>query len=247
VYRCIQSYTKVAAQELRSVEPKVAVVTGASRGLGRRIAETLARAGAHVVLTGRPGPGSPLSAVADGITAAGGGATAFHGDVADEKDVRALADLVTGRFGRVDVLVNNAAVRLPSRLLDTTVEELDHFFGVNVRGPFLMWRHLVPAMVARHRGNVINVCSTNAPTQPFFGMAPYRMTKVALTYLSADRRYGVTVPYHAQDGVEVLDEPIRGLAAQTADSFTGRFVRRVDFGRTWGPTARLDQSPMEER
>jgi 3-oxoacyl-[acyl-carrier protein] reductase len=250
---------------------RIIVVTGASRGLGKRMAEALAGDDTHVVLTGRAGAGSPLQAVADGIVAAGGKATAVHGDVADEADVRAVAGTVLDTFGHVDVLVNNAAVRLSSRLLDTTPADLDHIFGVNVRGPFLMWRHLVPAMVARGRGNVVNVCSTNAPIQPFPGMAPYRMTKVALTFLSADlasevrddgvavnafdpgavvsegtaairrereERYGITVPYHPQDDVAVLDEPIRWLAAQTADSFTGRFVRRVDFGRTWGPTDR---------
>jgi NAD(P)-dependent dehydrogenase (short-subunit alcohol dehydrogenase family) len=250
---------------------RVIVVTGASQGLGRRMAEALADDGSHIVLTGRAGPDSPLESVAAGIVAAGGRATAVHGDVADETDVQALAKTVLDTFGHVDVLVNNAAVRLSSRLLDTTAAEMDHIFGVNVRGPFLMWRYLVPAMVARGRGNVINISSTNAPVQPFFGMAPYRMTKAALTFLSVDlasevrddgvavnafdpgavvsegtaairrersERYGVTVPYHPQDALDVLDKPIRWLADQTADTFTGQFVRRVDFGRTWGPTDR---------
>jgi 3-oxoacyl-[acyl-carrier protein] reductase len=256
-----------------SVAGKVAVVTGASRGLGKRFAEALAAAGMRVVLTARPasGPGeSPLETVTAGIVAAGGSALAVACDSSREDDVQALADTVLDRLGRVDVLVNNAATRLSTKLLDTTTEELDRIFRVNVLGPFLYWRHLVPHMVKQGSGNVVNISSTNAPTQPFVGMAPYRMTKVALTYLSADlaqelagdgvavnafdpgavvsegtaavrrdreQRYGVRIPYHHQDPVEVLDAPIVWLADQTAQTFTGRFVRRVDFGHTWGPGA----------
>jgi NAD(P)-dependent dehydrogenase (short-subunit alcohol dehydrogenase family) len=238
---------------LPRMDGKVVLVTGASSGLGRAAAEGFERLGASV-----------LDVVRDPARARPG-ADVRVCDVSSLAGIRRFA----ATLGHVDVLVNNAAVRLSSRLLDTTPAEMDHIFGVNVRGPFLMWRHFVPAMVARGRGNVVNVCSTNAPTQPFVGMAPYRMTKVALTYLSADlasevrddgvavnafdpgavvsegtaairrereERYGISVPYHPQDDAAVLDEPIRWLAAQTVDTFTGRFVRRVDFGRTWGPT-----------
>lgn len=252
------------------ISGKIIIVTGASRGLGKRIAETLAASGATVVATARRkvDGDAALDRVVEGILARGGRATAVRCDSSSEVEVRQMVDWVVGTYGRIDGLINNAAIRLSSKLLDTTPAELEHIFRVNVMGPFLLWRHVVPVMIERGGGNVINVVSTNAPQQPFFGMAPYRMTKVALTYLSADlamevrddkvavnafdpgpvvsegtaairlereQRYGVKVPYHAQDPVEVIDEPIVWLASQTVDTFTGQFVRRVDFGRTWGP------------
>jgi 3-oxoacyl-[acyl-carrier protein] reductase len=255
------------------LDGRVAIVTGSSRGLGRGIASALATAGACVVVTGRPdraGPDSSLERAAAEIRRAGGRALAVPCDVAIEDQVAALVAATLQEFGTVDVLVNNAAMRLGTKLLDTDRQDFERIFQVNVLGPFLAWKHVIPVMIEHGSGNVINVISTNAPVQPFFGMAPYRMTKAALTFLSADlaqevaelgicvngfdpgpvvsdgtadiraareQRYGVRIPYHAQDPVEVLDAPIVWLAAQTAATFTGQSVRRVDFGATWGPPA----------
>ena len=253
-----------------SLVGKVAIVTGASRGIGVRIAQVLAMAGASVVITARPsadGGNTTLERVADDICRDGARALAVQCDSASEEDVRTLTRIAKENFGRVDVLVNNAATRLSTRLLDTAPSEFERIFRVNVLGPFLLWRHVIPEMIVSGGGNIINLTSTNARQQPFFGMAPYRMTKVALTYLSVDlalevasdgiavnafdpgpivsegtaiarierqQRYNTTIDYHQQDAVEVLDEPIRWLADQTVDTFTGQSVRRTDYGRSWG-------------
>lgn len=252
---------------------KVAIVTGGSRGIGRRIAEVLAREGARVVVVARPdgaGSGGALEAVAGSIRASGGEALAVPCDIAGEDGVRSLVAATLERYGRVDLLVNNAAMRLGTKLLDTSPADFERIIRVNVFGPFLMWKHVLPAMIERGGGGVINLVSTNAPQQPYFGMAPYRMTKAALTFLSADlaqevaehdvavnafdpgpvvsegtaairslreRLYDVRIDYHALDPVDVVDEPILWLATQTAATFTGRLVRRIEFGRTWGPSA----------
>lgn len=255
-------------REAPATSRRVAIVTGASSGLGRRIAEVLAADGAAVVITSRSAGLDRLEGVATAIRSGGGEALAVACDVSDEDAVAALAERVMGTHGRIDVLVNNAATRLSTKLLDTTRAEFDRIIGTNVVGPFLMWRHIVPRMVDRGAGNVINIVSTNAARQPFIGMAPYRMTKAALTFLSVDlsmelaadgvavnaldpgpvlsegtaeiradreQRYGITIPYHAQDPATVIDEPIRWLAAQTASTFTGQVVRRTEFGLSWGP------------
>lgn len=243
---------------------KVAIVTGGSRGIGRRIAGTFGREGARVIVAARSG-GEP---VADEIRSDGGDALALRCDVSSEHDVRALVATALQRYGRVDLLVNNAALRLATKLLDTPTDDFERIFRVNVLGPFLMWKHVLPAMISGGGGGVINIVSTNAPQQPYFGMAPYRMTKAALTFLSADlaqevvadhvavnaldpgsivsegtaatrvareRRYSVSIPYHAQDPADVIDAPIVWLACQTAETFTGQLVRRVEYGKTWGP------------
>lgn len=250
---------------------KVAIVTGSSLGLGRRIAQVLALEGASVVLTARAiegGAGSPLEAAVDEIREAGGEATAIRGDVADEGDVRRIVATTLDRYGGVDLLVNNAAMRLSTKLLDTSLADMDRIVRVNVLGPFLMWKHVLPIMIERGGGNVINIVSTNAAQQPFFGMAPYRMTKAALTFLSVDlaqeveahgiavnaldpgpilsegtaairamreQRYDVHLPYHPQDPPGAVDDAILWLATRTGTGFSGRVVRRLEFGGSWGP------------
>jgi 3-oxoacyl-[acyl-carrier protein] reductase len=263
---------RVAAGAGVSLTGKVAIVTGSSRSLGRHIAEVFARHGARVVVTARPdrdGSSAGCEAVASAIRATGGEAIAIPCDVATEDSVHSLVGATIERYGRVDILVNNAAMRLSTKLLDTEPEDMERIIAVNVLGPFFLWKHAIPGMIERGAGNVISIVSTNAPRQPFFGMAPYRMTKAALTFLSVDlaqeigpygvavnafdpgpvlsdgtaevraareRRYNVRIPYHSQDPVEVLDEPIVWLAGQTVATFTGQVVRRVEFSRTWGPT-----------
>jgi 3-oxoacyl-[acyl-carrier protein] reductase len=169
---------------------RVALVTGSSKGIGRRIATVLAADGMQVVVTARGGPGPAggrqIDAVVDEIRAAGGDAMAVAADLTRESDVERLVEAAHERYGRVDVLVNNAASRLSTRILDTSPADFQALFRINVVGPFLMWHHVIPMMIERGGGHVINLISTNAPRQPFIGMAPYRMTKAALTYLSAD-------------------------------------------------------------
>jgi NAD(P)-dependent dehydrogenase (short-subunit alcohol dehydrogenase family) len=261
------------------LDGRVAIVTGSSRSIGRHIATVLASAGASVVVTGREhaGPGPGLAETVAAIEARGGTAKAIPGDLTDDRQVGAVVDAAVAAFGRIDLLVNNAAMRLSTTILDTTPDDLERIFRTNVVAPFLLWRHVVPAMVAAGSGTVVDIISTNAPVQPFIGMAPYRMTKAALTFMSVDLameltgtgvavnaldpgpiqtdgtrairseredRYGIKIPYHAQDPVDVLDAPLLWLVQQPARTFSGHVVRRVDFGRTWGPDiAALDDRP----
>jgi gluconate 5-dehydrogenase len=137
---------------------RVAVVTGGGRGIGRFIAEGLARHGARVVLTGRTQ--ATLDEAAASLGAKGYDALAQTADVAREADVTALRDLVLSNSGRLDVLVNNAGVNPIYKGIErTSLDEWRHIVDTNLTGVFLCCKHLGGAMAARGGGSVINVSS----------------------------------------------------------------------------------------
>jgi 3-oxoacyl-[acyl-carrier protein] reductase/(S)-1-phenylethanol dehydrogenase len=129
---------------------RVAVVTGAAQGLGRAYARRLAAEGATVV-------GADLQ---DASASVGADGLAVRCDVAEPDDVRRLADAVLERYGRCDILVNNAALHSRAGLLDLSLDELHRIMGVNVDGMMLTCRALVPAMRDQGWGRVVNVASS---------------------------------------------------------------------------------------
>ena len=126
---------------------RVAIVTGASSGIGRATAEAFARHGALVATFARSA--EKLIEIAQPF---GDRMLAVGGDVADPKDVERLFAEVEARFGDCDVLVNNAGMIDVKRMVDSTAEEWDRMFAVNVRGAFLMSRRALPAMIAKRSG-----------------------------------------------------------------------------------------------
>ncbi|MDA8238403.1 MAG: glucose 1-dehydrogenase [Chloroflexi bacterium] len=150
---------------------RVAIVTGTARGIGAAIARTFASEGAAV--TGVDVLEAPGRDVADAVRAAGGVMSFARGDVADEDDVRRVVDGVLAEHGRVDVLVNNAAVQKEARLLDVTVEDFHRVVNVNLLGCLLLCRAVIPAMVERQAGAIVNLSSLNAlvadPLLPVYG------------------------------------------------------------------------------
>ena len=134
---------------------KVAIVTGGGRGLGRAIARGLAAHGARIVLSGRTA--ETLEAMAAEI---GPDALAHTGDIAVEANVIALRDAALARFGRIDVLVNNAGVNPIYKTIEkTTLEEWQHILGINLTGTFLCAKHIGGAMAESGGGSVINISS----------------------------------------------------------------------------------------
>jgi NAD(P)-dependent dehydrogenase (short-subunit alcohol dehydrogenase family) len=134
---------------------KVAVVTGAGRGIGRAIAEGLARHGARVELAGRT-----LETLAHAADAIGTRARTHVADVAKEADVIALRDAVLARHGRIDVVVNNAGINPIFRGIERiSLEEWQSIIDINLTGTFLCCKHLGGAMVERSSGSIINVSS----------------------------------------------------------------------------------------
>jgi NAD(P)-dependent dehydrogenase (short-subunit alcohol dehydrogenase family) len=139
----------------QEVRVAVAVVTGAAQGIGRRVAEVLAREGHALVLVDLREPTETLAAVRE----AGAQAYAEVGDVVSEDWVAHLAEQVRERFGRVDVLVNNAGVSLLSPAEETTAEQWRRVLDVNLTGPFLLSRELGRLMLEASGGAIVNVAS----------------------------------------------------------------------------------------
>jgi 3-oxoacyl-[acyl-carrier protein] reductase len=146
-----------------SGEQRVAIVTGAAGGLGRTYALALAREGWHVVAADVADP-APVTAE---IEAAGGSALAAVTDVSDEAATEALAAAALERFGRIDALVNNAAIftSIVTKPFDElTVEEWDRLFAVNVRGTWLCCKAVAPELKSRRAGRIVNVSSMTVPS-----------------------------------------------------------------------------------
>ena len=140
------------------LEGKVAVVTGASRGIGRAIALTFAREGADVGLIARDK--GRLDQVGTEVQAMGRKALALVADVAKEADVERMARTALDTFGKVDILVNNVGIiRRDTPVWATTVEQWDELIGVNLRAPFLCARAFLPSMIERSTGFIINIGS----------------------------------------------------------------------------------------
>ena len=165
-----------------SLQGKVAIITGASRGIGAAIARAYAEAGAAVVLASRKQ--APLDAVAAEIEAGGGRALAFAAHTGNDDTVRALVDFTEAAFGGVDILVNNAATNPHfGPLLEAEDSHWDKTFDVNVKGYMRTVRACVPAMRRRGGGKIINLASI-AGLHPQGGMGVYCASKAAVLMLT---------------------------------------------------------------
>ncbi|MFC0002933.1 SDR family NAD(P)-dependent oxidoreductase [Micromonospora siamensis] len=166
---------------MTSLNGKVALVTGGGRGIGAAIALRLAAEGAEVALTYERDADSAAT-VARRIEAAGRRALVLAADSADPRAVRAAVDGTVAELGRLDILVNNAAVFLVGQVDELGAEEVDRTLAVNVRAPYL-----AAQAAARHLGEggrIISIGSNVARRAPFPGLALYSMSKTALVGLT---------------------------------------------------------------
>lgn len=140
---------------------QIAIVTGASRGIGRAIALKLAREGAHVVVNYKSQADAAASVVAE-IEALGREAVAVGADVTQEADVRRMVTLAARRFGRIDTLVCNAGTTRDQLAALMSLEQWETVIQTNLRGPFLCIRETLPHMIRRKSGCIINISSVSA-------------------------------------------------------------------------------------
>jgi NAD(P)-dependent dehydrogenase (short-subunit alcohol dehydrogenase family) len=160
---------------------KVAVVTGASRGIGRATSLALAGAGAKVALLGRDR--ARLEESLELVRKAGGEAATFMCDVRDEAQVKQSAADVVKRFGAVHILVNNAGTAIRKNVIDFSLEEWRSLTDTNITGVFLMCKHFVPHMRGRGYGRIINLTSIMAHVSST-GRGVYSATKHAVAGLT---------------------------------------------------------------
>lgn len=168
---------------MRSVEGKVAVVTGAGAGIGRATAAALAREGASVVVTDvatREGRETVEKVAADG-----GDALFLEHDVASEDDWTRVLAAAKEHFGGIDVLVNNAGIYFIAPVTETTIEQWNRLFSINVTGTFLGAKHVVPYLAARGGGSIVNLSSV-AGLLGAAGHACYGASKGAVRILTKD-------------------------------------------------------------
>ena len=168
---------------------KIALVTGASRGIGRATTRALSDAGAAVYLAA-DGTREELSAVAAECRAQNTFARAEFGmfDLADAEDVQRMVDAALASFGCVDILVNNAGIRIRHPFGEYSVEDFDKLVAVDLRAPFLASQAVVPSMRANGGGRIINIASqlgiVASPNSALYGLA-----KAALIYLTKAMAY----------------------------------------------------------
>ena len=249
----------------------VAIVTGASRGLGRATAREYAREGASVVVCARStsptGLSGTLEETVEEIRFVGGDVFAIDCDVTDESQVNEMVRQAAERYGKIDVLFNNAGFMvLGESILEIDPTRWDQLMRVNVNGPYLCSRAVVPVMMEQRRGSIINIGSRMATDPKQGGGVLYSASKAAVHMFSlclADevRDYNIAVnilspgglrsegsaaiPWTQRDWHERVDPSALGpcavyLALQDASTFTGQLAARFDFGTTWGPGVQDD-------
>lgn len=196
------------------LQGQVAVVTGAGRNIGERIAEVLAGEGARVAAVDLDRGRAERAAAK--LAAAGADAAPFVADVSIDSEVRALVAGVVERFGRIDILVNNVAVSDNRHVLEITEREWDDTIRVTLKAPFLMAKHVAERMVAQGGGKIVNIGSTSG----------YRGRGSAVAYSAA------------KGGVANLT---RALAFQLAPH--GIRVNSVSPNRTGSPVGRQEVDP----
>ena len=213
------------------LDGRIAVITGASRGLGRQMAEALAEAGAAVALVARNA--ELLESVKAGIVGHGGKAYAFQADVTSEAEVGSVAEGIRRQAGIPDILINNAGINIRKPLHEFSLEEWRRVMSINLDGPFLCSRAFVPGMVEKKFGRIINMTSimshVSIPGRTAYCASKFGllgMTKALALELAP---YAITVngispgPFATEMNTVVMKD-----AAKNAE-----FISKIPLGR-WG-------------
>jgi 3-oxoacyl-[acyl-carrier protein] reductase len=180
---------------MNELEGKVAIVTGASRGIGAATATAFARAGARVVLAARSD--RDIERIADEIRSDGGQAIAARCDVSAYRDVENVVDQALAAFGSINFLVNNAGVIDPiARLAESDPDAWSRVADINYKGGYHGLRAAIPVMLQQGSGVIVNI-SSGAATSPLEGWSHYCSTKAAVFYAYKVCRQGIQGAWHS--------------------------------------------------
>lgn len=213
------------------LEGKVAVVTGAAQGIGRAIAETLARAGADVVVVDLDASRAQDTAAA--VAAHGRRALTIKANVAEWADVKAMTDQILGEWGRLDILVNNAGITRDGLLLRMKEEDWNLVLDVNLKGTFHCTKAALPAMTKQRAGAMVNIASV-VGVMGNIGQANYAASKAAVIGFTKTvaREYasrGVTANAVAPGFIETA--MTQGLSGEVREGL----LKQIPLGRLGAP------------
>lgn len=162
-------------------EEKVAVITGASGGIGKAITESLAREKATVILTYKNNKESAEN-IRNEIIESGGKASIYQADVSEEQDVKRLFSAIKKEFGKIDILINNSGITKDGFLPIMSSKKFDEVIQVNLKGTYLCCREAVKQMILKKQGTIINIASTSGISGAI-GQTNYSASKGGLSHL----------------------------------------------------------------
>lgn len=197
------------------LKDKVAIVTGAAKGIGWGIAKIFVEEGAKVVVVDWDEAGA---ATVDELCRSGGEALFVKCDVSDEEGVKAMIQATLDQFGRIDILVNNAGIGVYKTVLDTSSEDWDRCLGVNLKGQFLCSKYAIPHMQKVGKGAIVNISSVHS-FATVNGVAPYCASKGGITALTRNLAidYGPTIRVNSIAPGWVLTPLIQSIFDSYAD------------------------------
>jgi len=210
---------------------RIALVTGASQGIGRACALELAKAGATLALAARSE--EKLASVATGIAAAGGSATAFPMDIGDEAQVKAAIKSVIAQFGKIDILVNNAGITCDQLVLRMKRDDWESVMNTNLTGAFLCTQQALSSMLKQRWGRIINISSINGQIGQA-GQANYSASKaglIGLTMAMAREVASRNITVNAVAPGYIDTEMTHGLPPELKETMR----KMVPLGRTGAP------------
>jgi short-subunit dehydrogenase len=244
----IQTQQKAEARVQPELAGEVAIVTGASAGIGAATARALARRGARVVLAARGV--RELEAQAHSIADSGGETIAIQADISDTDQVERLVARTCEAFGRVDVLVNNAGIGWTKLLVHSSPDEIRQLVDINLTGAILMTRAVLPGMLERRHGAVINVSSVcgRVAVEPLYSATKYGIRGFSLSLRRQLAGSNVSVSLVSPGNIRTqmtkdIDEPMTEpeVVAETIANIIRRPRREVVVPRKHNAVVWLEQ------